>query len=199
MVLVFSRCPSKRAGSPETMQDNWSNWDHMRCTRSHKRQHEPNETPRHSATHTPAWKQQRPTDRAGPPHLSPTTLSRHRRALPENPKGRHCKIPKGGISVDFRPSGFCDFNPTPSGDLSDQINSDPSALTLRARATAYTCTPLPAEHTAHRSEQGEPFILTNLSTMRQPVLGGQIMQLRDPSAPARWTADRACGAWARNP
>ena len=25
------------------------------------------------------------------------------------------------------------------------------------------------------------------------------MQLRDPSAPARWTADRACGAWARNP
>ena len=79
------------------------------------------------------------------------------------------------------------------------MNSDPSALAPRARATAYTCTPLPAKQTAHRSEQGEPLILTNLSTMRQPVLGGQIMQLRDPSAPARWTADRACGAWARNP
>ena len=44
--------PLQRAESPETMQDNWSNWDHMRHTRSHKRQHEPNETPRHSATHT---------------------------------------------------------------------------------------------------------------------------------------------------
>ena len=44
--------PLQRAQSPETMQDNRSNWDHMRYTRSHKRQHEPNETPRHSATHT---------------------------------------------------------------------------------------------------------------------------------------------------
>ena len=44
--------PLQRAQSPETMQDNRSNWDHMRHTRSHKRQHEPNETPRHSATHT---------------------------------------------------------------------------------------------------------------------------------------------------
>ena len=44
--------PLRRAQSPEAMQDNRSNWDHMRYTRSHKRQHEPNETPRHSATHT---------------------------------------------------------------------------------------------------------------------------------------------------
>ena len=44
--------PLQRAQSPEAMQDNRSNWDHMRYTRSHKRQHEPNETPRHSATHT---------------------------------------------------------------------------------------------------------------------------------------------------
>ena len=60
------------------------------------------------------------------------------------------------------------------------MNSDPSALALR---------PLPAE----------PLILTNLSTMRQPVLKGQTLRLHDPSAPMRWTADRACGAWARNP
>ena len=33
-------------------QDNGTNWEHMRSTRSHQRQHEPNETPRHSATHT---------------------------------------------------------------------------------------------------------------------------------------------------
>jgi hypothetical protein len=52
MVLAFSRCPSKGLSHLETMQDNRSNWDHMRCTRSHKRQHEPNETPRHSAAHT---------------------------------------------------------------------------------------------------------------------------------------------------
>ena len=44
--------PLQRAESPETKQDNCTNWKHMRTTRSHKRQHEPNETPRHSATHT---------------------------------------------------------------------------------------------------------------------------------------------------
>ena len=120
------------------------------------------------------------------------------------PPKAHFPIPEGSflLKVHIPKAHFYFYflpKPPPSGDLRDQMNSDPSALALRARATAYTCTPLPAEHTAHRSEQGEPLILTNLSTMRQPVLGGQIMQLRDPSAPARWTADRACGAWARNP
>ena len=44
--------PLQRAKSPAAKQDNRSNWDHMRHTCSHKRQHEPIETPRHSATHT---------------------------------------------------------------------------------------------------------------------------------------------------
>ena len=44
--------PIQRVQSPETMQDNRSNWDHMRHMRSHKRQHEPNEIPKDSATHT---------------------------------------------------------------------------------------------------------------------------------------------------
>ena len=83
--------PLQRAESPETMQDNCSNWNHMRHTRSHKRQHEPNETPRHSATHTPAWKQQLPTDRSGPSHPPPSSLSHHRRALSANAESKILK------------------------------------------------------------------------------------------------------------
>ena len=64
--------PLQRAESPETMQDNRSNWDHMRYTRSHKRQHEPNETPRHAPhTHTCVEAAApRPIDRAGPSPIS---------------------------------------------------------------------------------------------------------------------------------
>ena len=53
MVLAFSRCPSKGLSHLKPYeQDNCINWKHMRYTRNHKRQHEPNETPRHSAAHT---------------------------------------------------------------------------------------------------------------------------------------------------
>ena len=44
--------PPQRAESPVAKQDNSTNWEHTRSTRSHQRQHEPNETQRHSATHT---------------------------------------------------------------------------------------------------------------------------------------------------
>ena len=44
--------PPQRAESSAAKQDNGTNWEHMRSTRNHQRQHEPNETPRHSATHT---------------------------------------------------------------------------------------------------------------------------------------------------
>ena len=37
--------PPQRAESPAAKQDNSTNWEHMRSTRSQQQQHEPNETP----------------------------------------------------------------------------------------------------------------------------------------------------------
>ena len=75
------------------MQDNWSNWDHMRHTRSHKRQHEPNETPRHSAAHTHLrGNSSAPLTALDPPISQPqasATIGVHFRPKPEGTILRH--------------------------------------------------------------------------------------------------------------
>ena len=85
--------PLQRAQSPETMQDNRSNWDHVRHTRSHRRQHEPNGTPRHSATHTHLrGSSNAPLTALDPPISQPqasATIGVHFRPKPEGTILRH--------------------------------------------------------------------------------------------------------------
>ena len=148
--------PLRRAQSPEAMQDNRSNWDHMRYTRSHKRQHEPNETPRHSATHTHLrGSSNAPLTALDPPISLPQTsaaIGVHFQPKPEAEGPTETKLsalrdsdppscPPSGFSTSVRPSGFRSPSCPPFEILVAALDSDHQVVRPSGYVRSPSCPP----------------------------------------------------------